>query len=307
MRTTTNYENYLADTKELIKMAEVLITEHKETFLEDLKLLKKLMVHKANKEMLEPKNIETSAKCIIVFYNVLPYACLSAHKDVKDILLSNQVRVNIPARPPLSSFFTPLDNLVEEVAKLSNMGFDFDNKLVLMRSIETQTGNFIKQFQWNYDMTTTRSDEEITFLKYLSYTEKSMPILDLKELYSSKSDISMDTFMHSVKNNNTTIGKRKLKDLSLEYHYSLSPNDKDKKFLYDFIFGDTIDFIKGETIVCRYRDGHIGNFLLAHKGLIDIIHPNFYDTQILPLIKVGNLRDARNKIKRNLMYKFDKV
>jgi hypothetical protein len=302
-----NEDSALANTKDRIKRAETLIFVNKETFLEALKLLRKLMVNKANTEMFKSINIETVAKDIVEFYNVLPYACLSAHKDVKDILLSNQVRVNIPARPLLSSFFTPLDNLIKEVAKLSNMGFEFDNKLVLMRSIETQTGNFIKQFQWNYDMNTTRSDEEITFLKYLSYTEKSMPILDLKELFSSNSDISMDTFIHSVKNNSNTIGKRKLKDLSLEYHNSLRPNDNDKKYLYDFIFGDTIDFIKGDTIICRHRGGDKGSFLLAHKGLIDIIHPNFYDTQILPLIKVGNLRDARNKIKRNLMYKFDKV
>ncbi len=143
----------------------------------------------------------------------------------------------------------------------------------------------------------------MTYLQYLGYTEISMPTIDCNGLLSNDSMKSMDSYINIVKNTNTYERKRNFKDVVLELHYQLFPDDTDKNYLFDFIFNSKLGFIKQEPIICKHRGADIGKFLSAHEKLIDIIHPNFYQNEINGLKN----RDARNKIKRNFNYKFDKV
>jgi hypothetical protein len=309
MSTTTNYENYLADTKELINMAEKLILEHKEGFFEDLNWLRNFILYKAVKGNFEAVNIDATCKIIYIFYRVLPYACLSANSAVKEILLSKQVKIKTTNRPLLSSFFTPLDDLVNEVTKLCRMGFEFDNTLLLIKSIETLTGNFIKQFQWNYDITTTKGDKEVTFLCYLGSTPISMPTVNIKEINASNSITSFNSFVNFAKTTTNFKRRKNLREVIVEWHNNnTNISERLNKLYFTFIFSDKLGFVNYGKIICKHSGNVvIWDFLHNHRNLINMIYPNYYNDEILHFVKANNNLGARKKIIRKFNYEFKEI
>jgi hypothetical protein len=82
----------------------------------------------------------------------------------------------------------------------------------------------------------------------------------------------------------------------------IHPTDK---HLLDFMFLDTLGFVKSEPIHCHHNNLIILDFLKAHKDLTNIIYPNYYTTIIEPLFKQSVNEAARKRIQSKYKYIFN--
>jgi hypothetical protein len=281
--------------REKVSLAERMLLDNADGVFGDITRLKEFMSNKGYDTFDSEEDKSDFFKLFYVFYEILPFACLSANPVVKESILAKQTNVEIPQRPLLRSFFTPLDTIINEVERLGQMGFEFDTSLLLRNAVNTLTGNFIKQFQWNYAMTARRSDSDVTFLRYLGQTQITMPDIDINEIDRS----SWQAFTDDIKSSNPT-RCRNFKDFVLM-------NNPSDEHLIDFIFLDSLGFVKSEPIICKYSSGKIWHFLKQHAALINIIYPNYYKTKIARFINTGDYLGARKKIIRKLNYEFVKV
>ena len=287
-RMTANY-------REKVSLAERMLLDNVDGVFGDILKLKKFMSNKGHETFDSEEEKSDLLKLFCVFYEILPFACLSADPMVKEVIVAKQTMVEIPLRPLLRSFFTPLDNIINEVERLGQLGFEFDTSLLLRNAVNTLTGNFLKQFQWNYEMTTWRYDVSVTYLRYLGQTQITMPDVDINKIDRS----SWQAFTDDVKSSKP-IRCRNFKDIVLMNN----PSDED---LINFMFLDSLGFVKSKPIICKYSSGKIWHFLKQHAALINIIYPNYYKTDIATFVNNRDYLGARKKIIRKLNYEFVKV
>jgi hypothetical protein len=295
MTNESEMQRIIANYREKVSLAEHMLLDNIDSVFDDISKLKEFMSNKGHDTFDSEEDKLDFFKLVFVFYEILPFACLSANPVVKESILAKQTIVGIPQRPLLRSFFTPMDTLIDEVERLGQMGFEFDTSLLLRNAVNTLTGNFLKQFQLNYAMTARRSDSDVTFLRYLGQTQITMPEVNINEIDRS----SWQAFTVDIKSSNPT-RCRNFKDFVLM-------NNPSDEHLIDFMFLDSLGFVKSKPIICNYSSGKIWHFLRHHDTLLNIIYPNYYKTKIARFVNTGDYLGARKKIIRKLNYEFVKV
>ncbi len=295
MTNESEMQRMIANYREKVSLAERMLLDNVDDVFGDILKLKKFMSNKGHDTFDSEEEKSDLLKLFCVFYEILPFACLSADPMVKEVIVAKQTMVEIPLRPLLRSFFTPLDTIINEVERLGQLGFEFDTSLLLRNAVNTLTGNFLKQFQWNYEMTTWRYDVSVTYLRYLGQTQITMPDVDINKIDRS----SWQAFPDDVKSSKP-IRCRNFKDFVLM-------NKPSDEHLINFMFLDSLGFVKSEPIICKYSSGKIWHFLKQHAALINIIYPNYYKTDIANFVNNRDYLGARKKIIRKLNYEFVKV
>lgn len=286
---------------------------NKVDFLSEIKWLKSTMNNKAARKLLLTNDPVKLYKLFMAFYELLPFACLSDNERVKEIILANQITPDIPGRTQLKYYFTPFEDIVREITNIANThkGFNLDYSTLLENCLENLKGNFLKQFQWNYDMTTTRFDREVSFLNYLSVTEITMPEFDLNiinKIFSNKGDKAHEDFISYILSIEGSHRRKNLKEviLNINSETNKSGNLSDVRRL-NFALSDRLSILKTDKIKCQYENGKIRDFLYAHKNLMSLINPHYYKYHVEPYLLRGEMKKFINQIQRQFNYQFEKI